>query len=73
MKQLEDFANATSTPLGYFFLDQPPDEQIPIPHYRTIKDGIKEQASPDLIETLHMMQRRQDFMKDYYEKYIGDS
>ncbi len=73
LKQLEDFANATSTPLGYFFLDQPPDEQIPIPHYRTIKDGIKEQASPDLIETLHMMQRRQDFMKDYYEKYIGDS
>ncbi|MDQ0246493.1 Zn-dependent peptidase ImmA (M78 family) [Bacillus fengqiuensis] len=73
LKQLEDFANATSTPLGYFFLQQPPVEQLPIPHYRKIEDGVREQASPDLIETLHMMQRRQDFMKDYYERYIGES
>lgn len=73
LKQLEDFANSTSTPLGYFFLQEPPVEQLPIPHYRKLVDGGREQASPDLIETLHMMQRRQDFMKDYYERYIGDS
>ena len=72
-KQLEEFANATATPLGYFFLQQPPVEQLPIPHYRTLEDSANEKASPDLIETLYTMQRRQDFMRDYYEKYLGDS
>ncbi|MDQ0194028.1 ImmA/IrrE family metallo-endopeptidase [Paenibacillus wynnii] len=69
--QLEDFAAATATPLGYFFLKTPPIEKLPIPHYRTLEDGEREQVSPDLIETLHIMQRRQDFMRDYYEQYVG--
>ncbi|MBC8624246.1 ImmA/IrrE family metallo-endopeptidase [Bacillus paralicheniformis] len=73
LKQLEEYANATSTPLGYLFLEKPPVEQLPIPHYRTIDKGMRKQPSPDLIETLHLMQRRQDFMKDYFERYIGDS
>nr|WP_277818719.1 ImmA/IrrE family metallo-endopeptidase [Bacillus sp. TL12] len=72
LKQLEDFANATSTPLGYLFLQQPPVEELPIPHYRTLEEGERKESSPDLIETLHMMQRRQDFMKDYYEQYVGE-
>ncbi|MUG68436.1 ImmA/IrrE family metallo-endopeptidase [Paenibacillus campinasensis] len=71
LKQLEDFAAATATPLGYFFLTEPPIETLPIPHYRTLEDGEGEKASPDLIETLHIMQRRQDFMRDYYEQYVG--
>src|SRR5699024_1668845 len=50
-----------------------PIEELPIPHYRTIEDGGREHPSPDLIETLHMMQRRQDFMKEYFERYVGDS
>src|SRR5690625_336609 len=73
-KQLEEFAQATSTPLGYFFLEQPPVEEIPIPHYRTVeKDRMMRQASPDLLETLRTMQRRQDFMRDYYDKYVGEN
>lgn len=70
-KQLEDYSAATATPLGYFFLKEPPVEKLPIPHYRTLEDGDREQASPDLIETLHIMQRRQDFMRDYYDQYVG--
>lgn len=72
LKQLEEFAKSTSTPLGYFFLQQPPVEELPIPHYRKIDEEFKSNASPDLIETLHMMQRRQDFMKEYYDEYIGE-
>ena len=72
LKQLEAFAKATATPLGYFFLDEPPVEELPVPHYRTLEDDTPEHASPDLIETMHIMQRRQDFIKDYFEDYIGD-
>ena len=64
LKQLEDFARATRTPLGYLFLDKPPEESLPIPHFRTVDDGAPSQPSPDLIETVYMMQRRQDWMRE---------
>lgn len=72
-KQLENFAKSTSTPLGYFFLEGVPVQELPIPHYRTLEDGIQNEPSPDLIETLHIIQRRQDFVKDYFEKFVGES
>lgn len=64
-KQLENFAKATHTPLGYFFLSQPPEEDFPIPHYRTIGDEINTNPSTNLIETVQTMERRQNWMRDY--------
>jgi Zn-dependent peptidase ImmA (M78 family) len=64
-KQLESVAKATSTPLGYFFLPKPPQEQLPVPHYRTIDDRGTKAPSPNLLETVQSMQRRQEWMHDY--------
>ena len=64
-KQLELFAHKTMTPLGYFFLESPPDEKLPIPDFRTVGDVPIHRPSPNLIDTLQTMQRRQAWMRDY--------
>src|SRR4051812_46434445 len=64
-KQLEHFAQKTMTPLGYFFLDNPPDEPLPIPDFRTVGDTAIDRPSPNLLETIRVMKRRQDWMRDY--------
>jgi len=65
MHQLEKLAKATSTPLGYFFLPEPPILRLPIPHFRTVRDGTPRNPSVDLLETVQNMERRQDWMRDY--------
>lgn len=64
-KQLENLAKATSTPLGYFFLQNPPKEQLPVPHYRTVTDRSTNSTSPNLLESVQTMQRRQEWMHDF--------
>lgn len=62
-KQLESFAKATHTPVGYLFLPEPPHEALPIRDLRTVVHG-PDQPSPDLLETIYAMQRRQDWLRD---------
>lgn len=63
-KQLEDFARATRVPFGYFFLPEPPEERIPIPDLRTIQNRELSRPSPDLLDTIHLMQRRQAWLRE---------
>lgn len=65
IRQLEEFASRTRTPLGYFFLQTPPDERLPLPDFRTVGDVPIGRPSPDLIETIQTMQRRQSWMRDF--------
>lgn len=62
-KQLEAFANATHTPIGFMFLPEPPAEHLPIRDLRTVKDG-PQQPSADLLDTIYAMQRRQDWLRE---------
>lgn len=65
LRQLEGFARATFTPLGFLFLKEPPEEKLPIPHFRTKREDRKNRPSPNLIETIHAMQLRQAWMREY--------
>ena len=65
LRQLELLAKATFTPLGFFFLTEPPDDRLPIPHFRTIHDDTPPKPSPDLLETIQIMQRRQAWMREF--------
>src|SRR5262245_22675610 len=65
LKQLESFAKRTMAPFGYLFLSAPPIERLPIPDYRTMDDRAPARPSPNLLDTLHDMQRRQNWMREY--------
>ncbi len=64
IKQLEKLARLTHTPLGYLFLLEPPDERLPVPDYRTVASATRGRPSPNLLDTLYMMQRRQDWLRE---------
>lgn len=65
LHQLESLAKATSTPLGFFFLAEPPEERLPIPYFRTLCDEAPERPSTDLLDTVQMMQGRQAWMREF--------
>jgi Zn-dependent peptidase ImmA (M78 family)/transcriptional regulator with XRE-family HTH domain len=65
MRQLEKYAAATYTPVGYLFLPEPPHEEVPVPDFRTFRDQAVLTPTPDLLETIYLCQQRQDWYRDY--------
>jgi len=65
LKQVEDFAKATHTPVGFLFLEQPPVERIPIPDFRTIRNRPIARPSPNLLDMIYVCQQRQEWYRDF--------
>jgi Zn-dependent peptidase ImmA (M78 family) len=69
MRQLEDFASATYTPVGYLFLPEPPHEELPVPDFRTFADQAVATPTPDLLDTIYACELRQDWYRDYAQAH----
>lgn len=65
LKQLEDFARVTHTPVGFLFLTTPPVEALPIPDFRTFRGAELIQPSPDLLDTINICRQRQEWYHEY--------
>lgn len=65
LRQLEKLAKATFTPLGFFFLKEPPIDRLSIPHFRTLDNEEVVRPSPNLVDTLHIMEQRQAWIREY--------
>lgn len=66
--QIEDFSRKANIPLGYFFLQTPPVEQMELLEYRTVDSIQLANPSRNLIDTVHEMENIQDWMKDYRQE-----
>ncbi len=65
LRQLQEFARRTYTPVGFFFLDEPPTENIPVPDFRTIGDRpVAGPITANLLDTLYICLARQEWYRD---------
>lgn len=72
MRQLESYAQATYTPVGFLFLPEPPDERLPIPDFRTFADKPVLTPKPDLLDTIYACEQRQDWFREFADAHGGD-
>jgi Zn-dependent peptidase ImmA (M78 family)/transcriptional regulator with XRE-family HTH domain len=63
LRQLEQYAQATHAPVGYFFLPAPPQESLPIPDFRTLGLGVP-RVSANLLDVVYACQSRQAWYRD---------
>ncbi len=64
--QIEKLSKKMQIPFGYFFLKELPVETHPLTEFRTItSQGIHEELSTNLRDTIDAMMNIQDWMRDY--------
>lgn len=58
-------ARAATVPFGYLLLQKPPQEKLSIPFFRTVDDRPSPRFGPDLLDTVHLMRQRQEWLREY--------
>jgi Zn-dependent peptidase ImmA (M78 family) len=67
ISQLEDFSAKVHLPFGYLLLDQPPEEKISIPYFRSSKNETRE-ISLEVKDTIKLIKNRQEWLSDYLKE-----
>ena len=62
--KVDDLSKHTYTPVGYLYLAEPPDDSLPIADFRTRVGASPQRPSPNLLDTIYQMQRRQAWMRE---------
>ena len=72
-KQIEDFSKKTGIPLGYFFLNVPPKEDLDLLAFRTVDSEKMANPSRELKNTVHDMENIQEWMRNYRQEDDNDT
>ncbi|HMU44593.1 MAG TPA: ImmA/IrrE family metallo-endopeptidase [Ignavibacteriaceae bacterium] len=67
VKQLEKFAQKVHLPFGYLFLENPPEEKLPIPFFRTL-NSQEHKININIYDSVLMLQQRQSWLTDYLKE-----
>ena len=65
VKQLEDFSKKVHLPFGYFFLKEPPKENLPFPFFRNNNLQTTNKVNVNVYDTILLVQKRQEWLRDY--------
>lgn len=71
INQIEQFSKITHIPFGYFFLSEPPKEDIELLEFRTVESKMLSHPSRDLIDTINDLENIQDWMSEYIKNSGG--
>ena len=58
------FAKAAYVPIGYLFLDKPPNVRLPVSDFRTVGSADASLPSPNLLDTVYLCQQRQEWYRE---------
>jgi len=67
VKQLEKFAQKVHLPFGYLFLENPPEEKLPIPFFRTL-NSQEHKININIYDSVLLLQQRQSWLTDYLKE-----
>lgn len=64
LPNIQKLSTVLHIPFGYFFLSEPPNEEIDLVNYRTIDNVSADVISRNLIDTIYDMERKQEFIRE---------
>lgn len=67
VRQLEKLATSTRAPFGMLFLDEPPEDQLPVRDFRRPINGNRPKPSLNLIDSILEIQLRQSWLSEQFE------
>lgn len=71
-RQAQHWANIAHVPFGFLFLKEPPAESLPLPDLRTLGGVAPERPSPNLLDTVKDVLRKQDWYLEYLQDQDSD-
>ncbi len=66
-RQAKSLAKKFYIPFGYLFLSSPPEERLPLPDFRTVAGAKEYPPSPDFLDVLNDVLRKQQWYREYQE------
>jgi Zn-dependent peptidase ImmA (M78 family)/DNA-binding XRE family transcriptional regulator len=67
LRQAEQLARKLHVPFAYLFLPNPPEEKVPLPDFRTIKNAAFKKPTPEFIDLLHDILAKHTWYREFAE------